>query len=121
MFKYMINNMRTFMFVVCFSVALVFLAANITKADTKVDMYVIQPGETNWGQWQCDSGGSPEDDFLRWPDASAQVNIKQKDDKTHLKIIVNNATIEYFLTSTPDTTPPRINGSLNISIINLEK
>ncbi len=79
------------MFFAGFLIALAFLAANNTKADTKVDMYVVQPGTTNWGQWQCDPEGSADDDFLRWSNATAQVQIKQKDDKTHLKIKVHNA------------------------------
>ncbi len=91
MFKYMINNMRTFMLVTGFFCVLVFSATNSTKADTKVDMHVVQPGTTNWGQWQCDPAGSAADDFLRWPDATAQVQIKQQDDKTHLKIKIHNA------------------------------
>lgn len=97
MFNYMINNKR---FVAAFVGVLALFAASNAAADSRgkagdkggtVLMHAWEPGTTNWGQWQCDPNGAIDDDFLRWPDATATVHLKQKDDKTHLTIKVRDA------------------------------
>jgi hypothetical protein len=86
----MFKNIEVFKLAAIFAGILLLFAANGVKADP-VKIHVIQPGEKNWGAWRCVPNGSAKDTVHPFPNATSTIEVKQINDRSHLKIQVRNA------------------------------
>ncbi len=86
----MLNRMTINQFVASVVAVFVLGTANTVNANL-VNIHVIQPGEKNCGAWRCVPNGSAKDTVHPFPNATSTIEVKQINDRSHLKIQVRNA------------------------------